>query len=145
MLTASAKAARSAALAPSSSLVSWRSAASASFEQELAALGSRADPDCAQVALVGFAPSEPGCFERVDQARHRRRLHLLGLRQLRERSRTAEHEHGQRRSARPRKSHLIVRAPQASQQVDRCRVQLLGDLVERCVAPLLASLLIAQK
>jgi hypothetical protein len=42
--------------------------AGASFEQKLAAFGSRADANGTQIGLVRFAPGGAGGFERVDQS-----------------------------------------------------------------------------
>jgi len=47
----------------------------------------------AAVPRIALTPDESLLFERLDDARHRRRPHLLGRRELAERARPAEDEH----------------------------------------------------
>ena len=74
-----------------------------------------------------LAADQAVALEADDEARHRRRADLLGLRELADGDAPAEHHDRQRRGARRRQPHRIVLAAEAAEEVDRRGVEALGD------------------
>src|SRR5262249_22209401 len=74
-----------------------------------------------------LALDEPRGFHLAHQTAHRRRLDLFGGGQLGDGARTA-HQHRQRRELRGADAGLRIGAAQPTQQVDRGRVQAVGQL-----------------
>ena len=89
--------------------------------------GRRLQPDDAAVVRVGVTADQAVALEADDQARHRRRADLLGLRELADRDAPAEHHDRQRGGAGRRQAHRVVLPAQAAEEVDRRGVEALGD------------------
>ena len=80
--------------------------------------------------VVGVPPPshEPSGFERLDDARHRRRPDLLGRRELPERPRASEDEHRKCRQLRRRNSCRRILPTHVPQSVDCGRVEAIGGV-----------------
>jgi hypothetical protein len=92
------------------------------------ALCSRMQSVNSAVAPVAHTAHEAVPLETLDDPRHRRRPHLLGRRQLAERTRAAEDEHRQSGELRRRNSGRRILPPHVPQGVDCRRVEAIGGL-----------------
>jgi hypothetical protein len=91
-------------------------------------LGGCVHPHDAPVVRIGSPSDETVFLQCLDDARHRRRSHLLGGGQLAERARAAEDEHRQRRELGGRDARCRVFPPNVPERMDRGRVEAIGRL-----------------
>ena len=99
------------------------------FPQRTGPLGGGAHDHRAGVRRIGPANDVSIPFHAVDQTRHGRRFDLLGLGELAHPPRPGEDQHGQRRESGCGDPERFVLHAQASQQVDRGRVQAIGHRI----------------
>ena len=87
----------------------------------------RLDAHHALVGWVRDAPYEALLLERGDEPRHRGDAHLLCGGERPDRHRPAEDDHRQGREARGAEPRRVVLTPESAQEMDRRRVQAIGD------------------
>lgn len=78
------------------------------FAQDAIALGRCPDPDDSCVVCIALPLHESVPLHPDDQARHRRRAHLFGSRELPNRERSAEDDNGEGRHARGAQSTGVI-------------------------------------
>src|SRR5262249_8931161 len=102
-------------------------APAAALVEQARALGGGMEPDDAAVAVVGVAAYQAVALHADDQAGDGRGGGLFGTGPGAERDRPAEHHARQRRGARRGQADRFVVAAEAAQEVDRRRVEAVGD------------------
>ena len=102
-------------------------AALAPFPHDFGSFGGRCQADAPPV--FGRLPADqPGALEPGYDAAHGGGTDLLGIGQLAERPGTAKHQDGKGGKLRGANAAFAVANTKAAQQVDRCRVELVGDV-----------------
>ena len=91
------------------------------------ALCGRTDPADACVIGVTFAFDQAVLLQANNEARHRWRAHLLRVRELPDRERSAKHDDGEGGGAGRREPARLVLLAQAAQEMNRSRVDAIGE------------------
>jgi len=87
----------------------------------------RANAHGPRIVGIGLAQHESIPRQSVYQPRHRRRLDLLDARELADPPRAGEHQDRQNGEARGRDAQRLILHAQATQEMDRGRVEPVGD------------------
>lgn len=103
----------------------------AAVVQHLGSAGGRPHTHDAPVGCIDLTLHEPLGLQLHDQLRDGRRAHLLGARELAQRERAAEDDHGESGQLGGRKSRGVVLATEAAEEMERRGVQAIRE--RRCL------------